>query len=72
MKKKRKQKNRRKLDGVAYVEKKNWTNMKSDCGKLCCIFHLKKELHTCTLEEINPKLEEIKKAKYIPQKISVI
>ena len=70
--KKKKTKKPKKTRRCCVCRKKNWTNMKCDCGKLCCIFHLKKELHTCTLEYINPKLEEIKKSTCISQKISVI
>ena len=35
------------------VVKKRWTNMKCECGKICCIFYLKRELHKCEIIHIN-------------------
>ena len=52
--------------------KKDWTNMKCECGEMCCIFHLKRELHQCKIEHVITNKDYMMKASAAPAKVDVI
>jgi len=52
--------------------KKDWTNMKCECGEMCCIFHLKRELHNCKIEHVIVNKDYMMKASATPLKVNVI
>lgn len=52
--------------------KKDWTNMKCNCGEMCCISHLKKELHQCKIEHVIANKDYMMKASAAPIKVNVI
>ena len=52
--------------------KKDWTNMKCECGEMCCIFHLKRELHQCKIEHIIANKDYMMKASAAPLKVNII
>ena len=68
-KKKKKKKNSKRC---CVCRKKDWTNMKCECGEMCCIFHLKRELHQCKIEHVIPNKEYMIKASAAPIKVNVI
>lgn len=67
-KKKKKKKNKR----CCVCRKKDWTNMKCECGEMCCIFHLKRELHQCKVEHVIANKDYMMKASAAPVKVDVI
>ena len=67
-KKKKKKKNKR----CCICRKKDWTNMKCECGEMCCIFHLKRELHQCKIEHVIANKDYMMKASAAPLKVNVI
>ena len=67
-KKKKKKKNKR----CCVCRKKDWTNMKCECGEMCCIFHLKRELHQCKIEHVIANKDYMMKASAAPVKVDVI
>ena len=67
-KKKKKKKNKR----CCICRKKDWTNMKCECGEMCCIFHLKRELHQCKIEHVIANKDYMMKASAAPVKVDVI
>lgn len=66
-KKKKKKKKR-----CCVCRKKDWTNMKCECGEMCCIFHLKRELHQCKIEHVITNKDYMMKASAAPVKVNVI
>ena len=66
--KKKKKKNKR----CCVCRKKDWTNMKCECGEMCCIFHLKRELHQCKIEHVITNKDYMMKASAAPVKVNVI
>ena len=66
--KKKKKKNKR----CCVCRKKDWTNMKCECGEMCCIFHLKRELHQCKVEHVIANKDYMMKASAAPLKVNVI
>ena len=46
--------------------------MKCECGEMCCIFHLKRELHQCTIEHVITNKDYMMKASAAPVKVDVI
>ena len=67
-KKKKKKKNKR----CCVCRKKDWTNMKCECGEMCCIFHLKRELHQCKIKHVIANKDYMMKASAAPVKVDVI
>ena len=65
---KKKKKNKR----CCVCRKKNWTNMSCECGEICCITHLKRELHKCKIERSPVNKEYMITESVTPKKISVI
>lgn len=68
LEKKKKKKNKR----CCVCRKKDWTNMKCECGEMCCIFHLKRELHQCKIEHVIVNKDYMMKASAAPVKVDVI
>ena len=68
LEKKKKKKNKR----CCVCRKKDWTNMKCECGEMCCIFHLKRELHQCKIEHVITNKDYMMKASAAPAKVDVI
>ena len=46
--------------------------MKCECGEMCCIFHLKRELHQCKIEHVIANKDYMMKASAAPLKVNVI
>ena len=46
--------------------------MKCECGEMCCIFHLKRELHQCKIEHVIANKDYMMKASAAPVKVDVI
>ena len=68
-KKEEKEKNKR----CCICRKKDWTNMKCECGEMCLyFFHLKRELHQCKIEHVIANKDYMMKASAAPVKVNVI
>ena len=72
MDKKQKKKKKKKNKRCCVCRKKDWTNMKCECGEMCCIFHLKRELHQCKVEHVIANKDYMMKASAAPAKVNVI
>ena len=68
VKKKKKKSSKR----CCVCRKKDWTNMKCECGEMCCIFHLKRELHQCKIEHVITNKDYMMTASAVPIKVNVI
>jgi hypothetical protein len=71
-KKIKKKKKKKSSQRCCVCRKKDWTNMKCECGEMCCIFHLKRELHQCKIEHVIVNKDYMMKASAIPIKVNVI
>ena len=71
-KKIKKKKKKKSSQRCCVCRKKDWTNMKCDCGEMCCIFHLKRELHQCKIEHVIVNKDYMMKASATPIKVNVI
>ena len=71
-KKIKKKKKKKSSQRCCVCRKKDWTNMKCECGEMCCIFHLKRELHQCKIEHIIVNKDYMMKASATPIKVNVI
>ncbi len=67
-----KKKSKKKSKRCCVCRKKDWTNMKCKCGEMCCIFHLKRELHKCKIEHVIANKDYMMKASATPLKVNVI
>ena len=71
-KKIKKKKKKKSSQRCCVCRKKDWTNMKCECGEMCCIFHLKRELHQCKIEHVIVNKDYMMKASATPIKVNVI
>ena len=69
---KKKKKKKKKSKRCVVCKKKDWTNMKCECGEMCCIFHLKRELHKCKINHVNVNKDYMMKASAVPPKVNII
>jgi hypothetical protein len=68
----KKKKKKKSSKRCCICRKKDWTNMKCECGEMCCIFHLKRELHQCKIEHVIANKDYMMKASAAPLKVNVI
>ena len=68
----KKKKKKKSSKRCCICRKKDWTNMKCECGEMCCIFHLKRELHQCKIEHVIANKDYMMKASAAPLKLNVI
>ena len=52
--------------------KKDWTNLKCECGEMCCISHYRRESHQCKIEHVVVNKDYMMKASAAPAKVDVI